>query len=99
MIIKLKNILEKEDYPNAGNILFGHIKKAINDNEVLIIDMIDVISIPTMFMNNAFGTVIDEFGVDKLKYFISFKNISKSQAERITKYLSDYTKLISNNEK
>jgi len=91
--IELKNLLNDNSYPEAGSILFDIIKKAIVSSDKAIIDMKDVISIPTMFMNTSFGAILDEFSMEELKSTISFKNISKSQIERIQKYLSDYNQL------
>ena len=91
--IELKNLLEDNNYPDAGSVLFYIIKNAIGNSEKIIIDMKDVISIPTMFMNTSFGSILDEFSMEDLKGTISFKNISKSQIERIQKYLSDYNQL------
>ena len=95
--IELKNLLEDKSYPDAGSVLFYIIKNSIAGSEKIIIDMKDVISIPTMFMNTSFGAVLDEFSMEQLKGTISFKNISKSQIERIQKYLSDYNLLKINN--
>ena len=92
-VIELKNLLKDNSYPDAGSVLFDIIKDAIASSGKVIIDMTDVISIPTMFMNTSFGSILDEFSEEELKSTISFKNISKSQIERIQKYLSDYSHL------
>lgn len=59
--------------------------------------MSDVLSLPTMFHNTFIGAIIDEFGVQRLKITIGFRSISKSQAERIQKYIIDYSQVTNNN--
>lgn len=59
--------------------------------------MIDVLSVPYMFLNTSFGAIIDELWTQKLKDSIGFKNLLKSQVERIQKYLIDYNHIIKNN--
>lgn len=95
--ILLKSILVNRDYPEAGDFIFHDIRNSIIANDKVIIDMSDVLSVPTMFLNTSFGAIIDEFGTEKLKKSIGFKNISKTQVERIQKYLIDYNQVIKNN--
>lgn len=92
--VKIKDILDGKSYPEGGTILFGIIKDAITVNDIVSIDMEDVDSFPTMFMNTSFGNLITLFGLDKTKQSLSFKNIKKSQVERIRKYFNDYVSLI-----
>jgi len=96
--ILLKNILAEEAFPVAGDHIFKEIKESIITHDKIIIDMIDVLTVPTMFLNTSFGAIIDEFGTLKLKESIGFKNITKSQVERIQKYLIDYNQVIENNQ-
>jgi len=96
--IDLKNLLAQNSYPEAGDFIFNDIKESIIHHEKIILDMSDVLSVPTMFLNTSFGAIIDEFGTEKLKESIKFKNITKSQVERIQKYLIDYNQVIKNNQ-
>jgi len=95
--IILKEILAENAYPDAGEYIFKDIKDSIIAHDKVIIDMIDVLSVPTMFLNTSLGAIIDEYGTDKLKESLGFKNITKSQVERIQKYLIDYNQVINNN--
>jgi hypothetical protein len=95
--ILLKGILDKKAYPDAGEYIFKDIKDSIITHDKVIIDMIDVLSLPTMFLNTSIGAIIDEFGIQRLKESIGFRNISKSEAERIQKYIIDYNQIIKNN--
>lgn len=92
--IELKNTLENRSYPEAGEVVYNILKDAIDRDEKIIIDMQDIISVPTMFMNTSFGVFIDNYGADKLKKTISFRNILKSQAERIQTYIKEYENMI-----
>ncbi|WP_455628438.1 STAS-like domain-containing protein [Parabacteroides chinchillae] len=87
-IIKLYDVIEGKDFPDAGNSLFDLIKKNMNSCDKITIDMEGVSSLPSMFLNVSIGRYIDEFGVDSLKKKISFVKITKAQAERITEYIS-----------
>ena len=96
--IILKDILAVRSYPEAGDYIFNDIKDCIINNDKVVFDMSEVMSVPTMFLNTSFGAIIDEFGVQKLKSSISFRNISKTQIDRIQKYINDYYQtFISNN--
>lgn len=90
--VKIANILEGRNLPEAGMALFPFIEEAINSNQTLCIDMEGVDSIPTLFMNTSFGVALDKFGIQKFKSSISFAHIKKSQVDRIKKYLVDYEK-------
>jgi len=95
--ILLKNILNEKAYPDAGDFIFKDIKDSIIAHDKVIIDMSDVLSVPTMFLNTSIGAIIDEFGTQKLKESIGFRNISKAEALRIQKYIIDYNQVIYNN--
>jgi len=95
--VLLKSILEKKAYPDAGEFIFRDIKDSIIAHDKVIIDMSDVLSVPTMFLNTSLGAIIDEFGTQRLKESIGFRNITKSEAERIQKYIIDYNQVIKNN--
>ncbi len=95
--VLLKSILAEKAYPDAGEFIFMDIKDSIIAHDKVIIDMSDVLSVPTMFLNMSLGAIIDEFGTQILKESIGFRNISKSEAERIQKYIIDYNQVIKNN--
>lgn len=93
MQISLNEILKGKTYPEAGTAFFNVLQQAINANQKLRIDMEGVDSIPTMFMTNSFGRIMDKYGVKKLKETMMFAHISKAQIERIGKYLTDYAEV------
>lgn len=74
----------------SGNVLYDKMCNCVDANDKLILDMEGVSSMPSIFLNMSFGQFIDKFGVVKLREMVSFSNITKSQAERITDYLKRY---------
>ena len=44
-------------------------------------------------MNTSFGKIMSEFGLEKLKSTMVFRNITKVQIERIGKYFTDYSEV------
>jgi len=92
--ILLSDILKDKDYSNGGTVVYSIAQRAILQNDVIVIDMKNVDSFPTVFMNTSFGELMDEFGVDKIKKSFRFKNILKTQVERISKYFSDYESML-----
>lgn len=96
MNVILRDILVGRSYPEAGCALFELAKKAIDNNEQVILDMKDVESVPTLFMNTSFGDLILAYGIERTKKLFTFNNITKSQVERIQKYFNDFQNLINN---
>lgn len=91
--IILSSILEGKNYPDAGTDFYGILKKAIQDSEKIYVNMEGVTGMPTMFMNTSFGKIMSEFGLEKLKGTMVFRNITKVQIERIGKYFTDYSEV------
>lgn len=91
--IILNNILCGKTYPDAGGYFYSIIKDAILKSERIYVNMEGVTGLPTMFMNTSFGKIMSEFGVERLKKSMVFKNISKVQIERIGKYFKDYAEI------
>jgi len=95
--ILLSEILNDNDYANGGTVVYDIAQSAIANNDIIVIDMQNVDSVPTVFMNTSFGKLMDIFGVDRIKKSFRFKNILKTQVERISKYFSDYESLLKMN--
>lgn len=91
--IVLSDILIGRSYPDAGTEFCGILRETIQSSDTLQIDMKGVDSIPTMFMNTSFGKIMSEFGLERLKKAMVFRNISKVQIERIGKYFKDYAEV------
>lgn len=91
--IVLSDILMGKSYPDAGTDFCVILRETIQSSDTLQIDMKGVDSLPTMFMNTSFGKIMSEYGVERLKKAMIFRNISKVQIERIGKYLKDYVEV------
>lgn len=89
----LNDILKSKPYPEAGTDFCDILREAIQNADTLQIDMTGVDSIPTMFMTTSFGCIMQDFGAEKLKKTMIFKNITKVQIERIKKYINDYVEV------
>lgn len=89
--IYLKNILaETADLPQAGNIFYDKVMDAESRSEKVIVNMENVTSLPSIFLNVSIGRIIDDFGIQWVKDHLSFTRITKAQALRLSDYLSIY---------
>lgn len=89
--ILLHTILDSGvNLPDAGVLLYETIQKKADRGEKVVIDMTDVTSLSSVFLNTSIGKVIDQYGIDFLKKNISFVKITKQQAERLKDYLIKY---------
>ena len=91
--IILNDVLQGKNYPEAGSDFYSIQKDAILHSERIYVNMEGVTGMPTMFMNTSFGKIMSEFGLNKLKGTMIFKNITTVQIERIKKYFNDYTEV------
>lgn len=90
--IKLNDVMKGMDFPDAGSRLYDLIVNSIKENDKISIDLEGISSLPSMFLNTSIGKYLDDYGLDSLKNKISFTKITKSQAERISEYISKYAK-------
>lgn len=89
--IYLKNILAStSDLPQAGDIFYNQVMYAESRSEKVVVNMEDVTSLPSIFLNVSIGRIIDGFGIQWVKDHLSFTRITKAQAMRLTDYLSRY---------
>lgn len=93
-VVLLKDILKDNQYPEAGVLLFKIAKEAIDNGETLILNMSEIESVPTVFMNTSFGELIALYGIEKTKKVFLFKSITKAQLQRIRKYFADYENIV-----
>ena len=87
MIIAIKDTLNGRSYPDAGAHLYDMIMSNIDVTDKFVWDLSGVSELPSMFLNVSMGRLINEKGVDFVKSRISFANITKSQIDRIIKYV------------
>lgn len=89
-MILLADILKDRAFPDSGNILYDLLANAISKKEKVCIDMKDVVTLPTLFLNPSLGKIIENYGLDKLKECMTFKNITKGHADKIIKYIEKF---------
>jgi hypothetical protein len=85
--INISEYLVGRSYPEAGDVVYQKIVHEMNHGDKIILNLSDVDSLPSMFLNVSIGRYVDNFGIESLKKKISFANISASQIERIKKYI------------
>ena len=89
--IQLNGILESTNLlSDAGTEFYGQIVSALSVEDRVVVDMTDVSSLPSVFLNVSIGRLIDEMGLETLKQRVSFVMITKQQALRLTEYISKY---------
>ena len=88
--INLADILKINTHPEAGDEVYKISYEAIKNENSISINMADVIAVPTSFMNNSFGKLINNFGYEKTRNSFYFVNIRKTQIERFRKYFEDF---------
>lgn len=87
MNILLREVLKGRTYPEAGDYMYGLIIKTLDSEVKYIWDFALVSEVPSLFLNMCLGRLIRERGADFVKSKISFKNITRSQTNRIIKYV------------
>lgn len=87
MTITIKDILKGRSYPDAGSHLYDLMMANIDTVDKFIWDLHEVSELPSMFLNVSMGRMLKERGVGFVKSRISFANITKSQVDRIVKYV------------
>ena len=89
--IHLNQILQQDaDLTVAGSKFYDSVKEHVADSEKIVVDMENVTSLPSIFLNVSFGRIIDEYGMDVVRQLFSFVKITKMQAERLQKYFGAY---------
>lgn len=88
--IKIKDLLAVGSYPEAGAKLYWLANPLLAQKQPIEIDMSDVASVPTLFMNISFGRLMSEYGKEPVMRSIRFFNISRSQLERFKSYFQSY---------
>ncbi len=83
-------IIRDNDYPTAGEILYGLIMKDIDSADRIVLDMDGVSLIPSMFLNTSLGRIIRERGTDFVKSKFGFSHIKSSDANRIKEYVGRF---------
>ncbi len=92
--VSLKDIFKDRSYPEGGTELFNIASKAILEGSKVHMDMRDIGSMPTLFMNTSFGNLIDLYGLETAKGVFIFSHVKQNQIDRIKKYFDDYMTML-----
>ncbi len=92
MIIVIKDALGGRNFPDAGDYVYNLMLPGFDTDDACIWDMQEVSELPSMFLNMSLGRFIKERGADVVKKKVRFKNINKSQAQRIVEYVEKISK-------
>lgn len=91
--IILADILPGRPLPDSGEILGALLLEAIDNDQILKINMAGVSGLPTLFFNTSFGSVIEQRGVAALRGHVRFSNITPAQLKRIKDYIEKFTQV------
>ena len=92
MIIVIKDALGGRNFPDAGDYVYNLMLPGFDTDDACIWDMQEVSELPSMFLNMSLGRFIKDRGADVVKKKVRFKNINKSQAQRIVEYVEKISK-------
>ncbi len=87
-MIQLSEIMAGRNYPESGTMLYGDIAQQLKDGQKIEIDLQNVLSLPSMFLNASFGRIAKECGIDTLRSKVTFHHITRAQAERLRDYFN-----------
>lgn len=86
--IFVSSTLESRSYPNAGRALYNEIVSKAESADRIVLDFSGVYCVPSLYLNTSLGRLIKGKGYNLVKSKLSFANITKSQADRINKYVN-----------
>lgn len=72
-VVLLKDILKDNQYPEAGVLLFKIAKEAIDNGETLILNMSEIESVPTVFMNTSLENLLHCMELKRQRKFFFLK--------------------------
>lgn len=88
----LRNIVMNTSSNEQGFVLFQYLKKAVNSDTKIILNVDPELTLSSSFLNSSLGAFLDEYGLEKFKKHVKFKG-SQSQFLRLSKYLTSYEKI------
>ena len=87
-MIQLSQLMADRPYPESGQMLYDYMSPLLAKGESVTLDLAGGVSLPSMFLNASVGIAAREYGVDTIKKNIAFRNVTKTQAERLKEYFS-----------
>ena len=87
-MIQLAQIMKDRTYPESGSVLYDTMLPLLSTNQKVVLDMADVISLPSMFLNASIGMAAQKYGTEKVRKSVVFHHVTKAQAERLKEYFA-----------
>lgn len=87
-MIRLSQLMNGRTYPESGGVLYDHMSPLLDADQKIVLDLSDVISLPSMFLNASIGLAAKNYGAEKVKKSVTFSHVTKAQAERLQEYFS-----------
>lgn len=87
-MIQLSQLMADRPYPESGQMLYDYMSPLLANGESVTLDLAGVISLPSMFLNASIGMAAREYGIESIKKNIAFRNVTKTQAERLREYFA-----------
>ena len=91
-VLVLDNLFDNTSSVEQGMILYFELKKSFEKKEQILLDVGSNLLMSSSFLNTSIGAFLDDFGIEEFKKTVKFKG-SKSQFERIGKYIKSYQNL------
>jgi hypothetical protein len=83
-----------ETYSNeSGNSLYVKIKDFFDGNTPFELSFEDISCTSSSFLNSSFGSLIEEFGVEKFVSLVKPKNLTKGEADILKSYVGSFKRL------
>lgn len=93
--IAINNIVSGTSTNLEGTKLHLILKKYINNNENVVLNVSNETPLSSSFLNSSIGVLLDEYGLNKFKSHIKFKS-NKAQFNRILDYIQKYVRVYNN---
>lgn len=87
--ILIKNIVTNTETNVEGVKLYCVVDKFLKEDLNIILEIENDMVLSSSFLNSSLGSILDKYGLDKLKNSLKLK-CNKSQFERISTYLYKY---------
>lgn len=84
--ISVNDFIKDNSYPDAGMALYNAMVANMECDKI-ILDMTDVSTLPSMFLNTSIGKFIEVYGAELLRNKVTFTKITSAQAMRIKEYI------------
>jgi hypothetical protein len=88
----LKNLVINTSSNTEGVVLFNELKDAYLHKEIITLDIDGNLSLSSSFLNSSIGSFLEMYGLTEFKSIVKFRG-PKSQFEKISEYINNYSEL------